>query len=66
MCTTVLWCCVALHDNLERVAFQFSKGVPDMDMGGQCALLKGPLLQRFAPLRCVIHSDLFPRVRFYQ
>lgn len=30
----------SLHDNLERVAFQFSKGVPDHRMGGQCALLK--------------------------
>ena len=30
----------ALYDNLERVAYQFSNGVSDMDMGGQCALLK--------------------------
>ena len=30
----------ALQDNLERVAFQFKAGVPDAEMGGQCALLK--------------------------
>jgi len=30
----------ALQDNVERCAYQFSKGVPDRDMGGQCALLK--------------------------
>jgi len=30
----------ALYDMCERVAYQFSKGVPDMKMGGQCALLK--------------------------
>eukprot|EP00004_Rigifila_ramosa_P008279 TRINITY_DN19492_c0_g1_i1.p1 TRINITY_DN19492_c0_g1~~TRINITY_DN19492_c0_g1_i1.p1 ORF type:complete len:434 (+),score=112.95 TRINITY_DN19492_c0_g1_i1:48-1304(+) len=30
----------ALQDMVERVAFQFSKGVPDFSMGGQCALLK--------------------------
>jgi alkylation response protein AidB-like acyl-CoA dehydrogenase len=30
----------ALYSNLELVAYQFSKGVPDMKMGGQCALLK--------------------------
>jgi len=30
----------ALHDNLERVAYQFKRGVPDFDLGGQCALLK--------------------------
>ena len=29
-----------LYANLERVAFQFSKGVEDKDMGAQCALLK--------------------------
>jgi alkylation response protein AidB-like acyl-CoA dehydrogenase len=28
------------HDNLERVAYQFSCGVKDSDMGGPCALLK--------------------------
>jgi len=30
----------ALQDNLERVAYQFSKGVKDHVLGGQCALLK--------------------------
>ncbi len=30
----------ALHDNVERVAFQFSRGVPDHQLGGQCALMK--------------------------
>jgi alkylation response protein AidB-like acyl-CoA dehydrogenase len=30
----------ALQDNLERIAYCFSTGVPDMKMGGQCALLK--------------------------
>lgn len=28
------------QDSLERIAFQFSKGVPDQRLGGQCALLK--------------------------
>ena len=30
----------SLHDNVERVAYQFSQGVPDFALGGQCALLK--------------------------
>jgi len=30
----------ALHDQLERVAFLFSKKIPDFSLGGQCALLK--------------------------
>eukprot|EP01113_Clastostelium_recurvatum_P014904 TRINITY_DN1817_c0_g1_i2.p1 TRINITY_DN1817_c0_g1~~TRINITY_DN1817_c0_g1_i2.p1 ORF type:complete len:431 (+),score=99.77 TRINITY_DN1817_c0_g1_i2:34-1293(+) len=30
----------ALHDNLERVCYQFSKGVSDFALGGQCAMLK--------------------------
>jgi len=30
----------SLHDNLERVAYQFKCGVPDSKMGGACALLK--------------------------
>jgi hypothetical protein len=30
----------SLHDNLERVCFQFSQGIPDHKLGGQCALLK--------------------------
>jgi len=30
----------ALHDNVERVAYQFSKGVKDHALGGQCAMLK--------------------------
>jgi alkylation response protein AidB-like acyl-CoA dehydrogenase len=30
----------SLHDNVERVAFQFSKGVSDTHLGGSCALLK--------------------------
>ena len=30
----------SVQDTLERVAFQYSKGVPDHRMGGQCALLK--------------------------
>jgi alkylation response protein AidB-like acyl-CoA dehydrogenase len=30
----------ALYDNLERVTYQFKCGVPDLKMGGQCALLK--------------------------
>ena len=30
----------ATHDNLERVAYQYSQGVPDDKMGGYCAFLK--------------------------
>mmetsp|Transcript_4763 Transcript_4763/g.5889 ORF Transcript_4763/g.5889 Transcript_4763/m.5889 type:complete len:422 (+) Transcript_4763:122-1387(+) len=30
----------ALQDNIERIAFQFSSGVPDSALGSQCALLK--------------------------
>jgi hypothetical protein len=30
----------SLHDNAERIAFSFSKGVPDHKLGGQCSLLK--------------------------
>mmetsp|Transcript_113899 Transcript_113899/g.317163 ORF Transcript_113899/g.317163 Transcript_113899/m.317163 type:complete len:430 (-) Transcript_113899:70-1359(-) len=30
----------SLYDNLERVAFAFSSGVQDHDLGGQCSLLK--------------------------
>jgi alkylation response protein AidB-like acyl-CoA dehydrogenase len=30
----------ALHDFLERVAYQFSNGVSDFKMGSACALLK--------------------------
>lgn len=30
----------ALQDNVEKIAFQFSKGVADHALGGQCALLK--------------------------
>eukprot|EP01065_Artemidia_motanka_P050173 TRINITY_DN8524_c0_g1_i1.p1 TRINITY_DN8524_c0_g1~~TRINITY_DN8524_c0_g1_i1.p1 ORF type:complete len:437 (+),score=143.42 TRINITY_DN8524_c0_g1_i1:57-1313(+) len=30
----------SLHDNCERVAYAFSNGVPDSELGGQCALLK--------------------------
>jgi alkylation response protein AidB-like acyl-CoA dehydrogenase len=30
----------SLHDNLERIAFQFSSGIKDFQLGGQCALLK--------------------------
>jgi len=30
----------ALQDNVERVAFQFSRGVSDFKLGSQCALLK--------------------------
>lgn len=30
----------SLHDNVERVAYQFKCGVPDNKMGGACALLK--------------------------
>eukprot|EP00755_Sulcionema_specki_P023375 Sspe_Gene.14275::Locus_4930_Transcript_1_1_Confidence_1.000_Length_1478::g.14275::m.14275 len=29
-----------VHDTLERVAYAFSKGIPDNVMGQQCALLK--------------------------
>ena len=36
-----------LYANLERVAFQFSKGVEDKDMGAQCALLKVQCSQTF-------------------
>ena len=36
-----------LYSNLERVAFQFSKGVEDKDMGAQCALLKVQCSQTF-------------------
>lgn len=34
----------ALQDFLERVAFQFSSGVSDAQLGGQCALLKVQVL----------------------
>jgi len=30
----------SLQDNTERCAYQFVRGVPDRDLGGQCALLK--------------------------
>jgi len=30
----------SLQDNLEKVAYQFSQGVPDKEMGEMCALLK--------------------------
>ena len=30
----------ALQDNVERIAYLFSRGVPDFELGGQCALLK--------------------------
>jgi len=30
----------ALHDNLERIYFQFASGISDFHLGGQCALLK--------------------------
>ncbi len=30
----------ALQDHVERIAFQFSNGVPDSALGAQCALLK--------------------------
>jgi alkylation response protein AidB-like acyl-CoA dehydrogenase len=30
----------SLYDSLERVAYSFSEGVPDTQLGGQCALLK--------------------------
>ena len=36
-----------LYANLERVAFQYSKGVEDKDMGAQCALLKVQCSQTF-------------------
>ena len=29
-----------LQDNLERITYQFKMGVPDIKLGGQCALLK--------------------------
>ena len=29
-----------LYANMERVAYQFSNGIPDSEMGPQCALLK--------------------------
>jgi len=29
-----------LHDAVERIAYQMKMGVPDMKLGGQCALLK--------------------------
>jgi len=29
-----------LYDNLERVCYAFSQGIPDFKLGGQCALLK--------------------------
>jgi len=29
-----------LYDNLERVCYLFSQGIPDFKLGGQCALLK--------------------------
>eukprot|EP01125_Pyxidicula_operculata_P002132 TRINITY_DN12071_c0_g1_i1.p1 TRINITY_DN12071_c0_g1~~TRINITY_DN12071_c0_g1_i1.p1 ORF type:complete len:415 (-),score=98.04 TRINITY_DN12071_c0_g1_i1:60-1304(-) len=30
----------ALHDNLERIAYQYKSGVSDFKLGGACALLK--------------------------
>eukprot|EP01095_Lingulamoeba_sp_RSL-Kostka_P014482 TRINITY_DN6325_c0_g1_i1.p1 TRINITY_DN6325_c0_g1~~TRINITY_DN6325_c0_g1_i1.p1 ORF type:complete len:417 (+),score=173.54 TRINITY_DN6325_c0_g1_i1:41-1291(+) len=30
----------ALYDQLERVAYSYSQGIPDHKLGGQCALLK--------------------------
>ncbi len=30
----------ALQDNVERVAFAFSNGIADRELGSQCALLK--------------------------
>lgn len=30
----------SLFDNCERVAYQFTKGMPDSSLGPQCALLK--------------------------
>lgn len=30
----------SLQDHIERIAYQFSKGVPDAALGSQCALLK--------------------------
>ena len=30
----------ALQDNVERIAYAFTQGVPDRALGGQCALLK--------------------------
>ena len=30
----------ALQDNIEKIAYQFSRGVADRALGGQCALLK--------------------------
>jgi len=30
----------SLQDNLERIFYQFSSGVPEMNLGAQCALLK--------------------------
>jgi alkylation response protein AidB-like acyl-CoA dehydrogenase len=30
----------ALYDMLERIAYQYSKGMPDHKLGGQCAMLK--------------------------
>eukprot|EP01126_Amoeba_proteus_P003928 TRINITY_DN11323_c0_g2_i1.p1 TRINITY_DN11323_c0_g2~~TRINITY_DN11323_c0_g2_i1.p1 ORF type:complete len:218 (+),score=62.59 TRINITY_DN11323_c0_g2_i1:1008-1661(+) len=30
----------ALYDNLERICYQLSSGIPDRKLGGQCALLK--------------------------
>jgi len=30
----------SLQDSVDRVAYQFSKGIPDSQMGGACALLK--------------------------
>jgi len=30
----------SLQDSVERVAYQYSKGIPDSQMGGACALLK--------------------------
>jgi alkylation response protein AidB-like acyl-CoA dehydrogenase len=37
----------ALHDNVERVAYQFKMGVSDMKMGAQCAFLKVQASQTF-------------------
>jgi len=30
----------SLYDNCERIAYQYSQGIPDFKLGGQCALLK--------------------------
>lgn len=52
----------SLHDNLERVCYLFSQGIPDHKLGGQCALLKvqasKTLEVSFCDLSLLTHSSV--------